>query len=341
MGVDYGHGDDLHKYHTTEFKANFSSNVWYKGAPKSLKNYLAKKVEGIENYPAPNAEESTKIIEKHHKTEPNSILITNGATEAFYLITNTFHGTSVTICNPTFSEYELASRVNKLTIEYIDRKAILGHIFTTKIAFICNPNNPDGTETTPEEIEQLILKFPETIFIIDEAYIEFSSSSISCISLLKKYKNIIVIKSVTKLFCIPGLRLGYVISNPKLIKKIGNHKMPWNVNSLALYAANFIFNNYKSLYPDFKTYFTLTSNLKKSINNLNGFSVLPTNTTYFLIRLDKPVAKELKLHLVNQHQLLVRNAANFNNLDEHYIRVATQTSEKNQLLLNALQQWTF
>lgn len=340
MSIDYGHGDDLHRYKETNFKANFSSNVWYKGAPKNLLTHLKKTIEIIESYPAPNAEVVTCLIEKHHKLQPTSVLVTNGATEAFYLITNTFHSESVTICTPTFSEYELASEVNKLAIEFIDRKSILTHQFTTKIAFICNPNNPDGFETTPEAIEILIQKFPDTLFIIDEAYVEFTSTTISCMALINKHTNILLIKSLTKLFCIPGLRLGYIAGSPTIIKKLADHKMPWNVNSIALHAATYIFKNYNNLFPDFETCFKNTAILKKEINELHGFTIIPTNTSYFLIRLDKPLANELKAYLVNTHELLIRDASNFRTLDLHYIRVASQTLKKNELLINALKQWT-
>ena len=339
MSIDYGHGDDLHKYNKTIFKANFSSNVWYKGAPENLIQHLKEKILSIENYPAPNAENITKLIEEHHQLKAQSTIITNGATEAFYLIANTFHGTSATICTPSFSEYELASKVNNLAIQFIDRKSILTHQFNTEIAFICNPNNPDGFETTSEEIETLIQKFPNTLFIIDEAYIEFTSSNISCISFVEKQNNILIIKSLTKLFCIPGLRLGYIIGNQKIINKLANHKMPWNVNSIALHAAAFIFKNYTSLVPNFKTCLKNTVILKNKINNIEGFTVISTNTTYFLIKLDKPISQELKSYLVKEHQLLIRDASNFRTLDAHYIRVASQTPEKNQLLIHALQQW--
>lgn len=339
MSIDYGHGDDLHRYKETVFKGNFSSNVWYKGAPESLIRFLKEKISTIESYPAPNAEEVSFLIEKHHHIKPQSVIVTNGATEAFYLVANTFHGCSVTICNPSFSEYELASKVNKLAIHFTDRKSVLTHQFKTDIAFICNPNNPDGFENTPEEIETLIQQYPNTLFIIDEAYVEFTSSSISCIELTKTYKNILLIKSLTKLFCIPGLRLGYIIGHSSFINKIGSHKMPWNVNSMALHAASFIFKNYNNIYPDFDDCFKTTSSLKKAIQKIKGFDVINTNTTYFLIKLQKPLAKELKEYLVTKHQLLIRNASNFNTLNNHYIRVASQSPQKNQLLINALQQW--
>ncbi|MEM6720904.1 MAG: aminotransferase class I/II-fold pyridoxal phosphate-dependent enzyme [Bacteroidota bacterium] len=337
--IDYGHGDDLHKYGDRKFKANFSSNVWYEGAPKKLVDYIQQQLQHIENYPAPSAEHLVKSIEKHHQLQANSSIVTNGATEAFYLVANAFHSVSVTICMPSFSEYEQASIANNLQMEFIHRNEVLQHEFTTELAFICNPNNPDGYENTVAEIAQLSTKFPNTIFIIDEAYTEFTKNTISCTSLLKRSTNIILIKSLTKLFCIPGLRLGYLLANSMLIAKLMKHKMPWNVNTMALEAGKFLFQNYSELAPEFKTCFQHTKALQKAIHALEGFEVIPTDTAYFLVKLSQPKAADLKSYLVNEHQLLIRDASNFRTLDAHYIRIASQTSAKNQLLIQALQQW--
>ncbi|CAM1374688.1 pyridoxal phosphate-dependent aminotransferase [Tenacibaculum xiamenense] len=339
--IDYGHGDDVYKYDGINFKANFSSNVWYKGAPEKLLTHLEKQLNSIENYPAPSAENLVHLIEKHHSIANNSAIVTNGATEAFYLVANTFHSSSVTICAPSFSEYEQASIANKLNIKFINRSNVLNHQFDTQLAFICNPNNPDGIENSVEELDSLISKFPDTIFIIDEAYTEFTSSNISCVSLLDKRKNVILIKSLTKLFCIPGLRLGYILANPSLVSQLLKHKMPWNINSMALSAGEFLFKHYEELTPSFNTCFKITEMLKKAISKLNGFKVLPTNTSYFLIELSEPKASELKSYLIQNHQLLIRNASNFRTLSEHFIRVSSQTPEKNELLINALKQWKF
>ena len=337
--IEYGHGDDTHKFNGIDFKANFSSNVYNLGAHTELKEYLKKQLDLIESYPAPSSENFIQLLSKHHNISNQNCLVTNGATEAFYLITNTFYGSNATICTPSFSEYEQAGKANNLQLDFIDRKAILQHKFTTKLAFICNPNNPDGFENTSEEIASVAKSYPHTYFIIDEAYTEFTSSSISCIDLLSKHPNIILVKSLTKLFCVPGLRLGYILSSSPIINRLLQHKMPWNVNSLALQAGEFIFKNYNKILPDFESYFSDAIAIQNEINKLDGFQVIPTNTSYILVRLSQPKASELKSYLVNSHQLLIRNASNFRSLDEHYIRIASQTPEKNALLIKALRSW--
>ncbi len=336
--MDYGHGDDLYKF-KTQIKANFSSNVWYKGPPTSLLSFIKTRLSSVESYPAPSAELLIKKIALHHHLDNDTIIVTNGATEAFYLIAHAFQKGKVTLCTPSFSEYELASKVHGLDQEFISRKNILTHSFTSDIAFICNPNNPDGYENTPEEISTLLQKHPTTIFIIDEAYVDFTSSELSCSSFLNLHENLIIVKSLTKLFCIPGLRLGYILASPNIIRSIKKYKMPWNVNTLALQAGSFIFDNFNNTKPVFEEYFKNVTKLKQQINAIEGFHVIPSKTSYFLIKIANPVSSALKSYLINNHHILIRDASNFPSLDKHYIRVSCQTPEKNQLLINALKQW--
>lgn len=334
----YGHGDDAYKYEI-EFKANFSSNVWYERTSNKLIDHLKEQLSSIANYPTPNADELGEKIAVHHQLTPENILVTNGATEAFYLIANQFYGKKTAIGTPTFSEYEDASVRNNIELTYYDRSDLLNINFKEDLVFVCNPNNPDGFSTSIQEIEVLLFKFPNTTFVIDEAYIDFTFQITSCISLLEKCKNLIIVKSLTKLFSIPGLRLGYILCNSTIKKNLQESKMPWSVNTMAIEAGKYIFNNYKDICPDMSILLKYSDDLQKQINAIDGFTVVPSGTNYFLIKLKTPSAQELKDYLANQHQLLIRNASNFRSLDEHYIRIASQDPEKNKLLVKALKQW--
>ncbi len=336
----HGHGDDSYRY-TVNFKANFSSNVWFEGTSEKLLKHLTKQLPLIAKYPAPSADSLVKKIKDHHSIDTNEVIVTNGATEAFYLIASIFSKKSVGVCIPTFSEYEDAAMTHQLKITHYNRENILTTTFTDDLVFICNPNNPDGRTNTVTDIEFLLAKHPKTIFVIDEAYIEFTNTINSCIELLKSYSNLIIVKSLTKLFSIPGIRLGYLITNPLLFNKMNRHKMPWNVNTLAIEAGSFIFDNYSILLPEMNILLKLSKKLQNQINAITGFHVLPSSTNYFLIKLDKPIAAKLKSYLIEDHQILIRDASNFKGLDQHYIRIASQNDEKNQLLINALHQWNF
>ncbi len=335
----YGHGDDGYRY-AIPFKANFSSNIWHERTSEQLLSYLREQLPLIANYPTPNADVLRQQIADHHKLNSSQVVITNGATEAFYNITPLFSGKKAAISIPTFSEYEDACLRSDMKIKYFDRSMVLHTSFEEDLVFLCNPNNPNGYSNTTLEIENLVSDFPNTTFVIDEAYIEFTHKIKSCVELLENYTNLIIVKSLTKLFSIPGLRLGYILCNAETGEKLQSSKIPWSVNTMAIEAGKYIFENYAQLHPDMAALLRYSSQLQQQIDTLDGFTVIPSNTNYFLVKLEIPSAPLLKDYLAHTHQLLIRDASNFRGLDSHYIRIASQNPEKNKLLINALQQWS-
>ena len=334
-----GHGDDLHQF-KGGIKHNFSSNVYYKGCSELLLNRLKANLDKVENYPSPAASELNGLAAEYFSLHANQFLFTNGATEAFYLIAQKYKKKSVTIVGPTFAEYEDACKINEMDITLMQWKDIQSTKFNTDLAFICNPNNPDGAILSQAFIETLLIAFPKTHFIIDEAYYEFTNKKESGLSLIQNYNNITVARSLTKTFAIPGLRLGYLVSNHHFINAVLAFKMPWSVNNIAIEAGQFIFNNYNQLTFDVSELIDSTNQFKTKVNSLAYFEVMPGHTTYFLVKLLKGKAPDLKQYLIDNFQILVRDATNFNGLEGEYIRLSLQREESNELILKALKQWS-
>ncbi|WP_431167229.1 pyridoxal phosphate-dependent aminotransferase [Tenacibaculum halocynthiae] len=331
-----GHGDDLHLIEG-KIKYNFSSNVYYKGCPKPLLDEISKNIKEIQSYPSPIANELNELAAKKFQLHSNQFLFTNGATEAFYLIAQLFSRKKAAIVAPTFAEYEDACNIFKLDYQLISKSEIKDA--NADILFICNPNNPTGHIFSNKELALLFKQKPATTFVIDEAYIEFTNNLESVASLTTTHTNLIVVRSLTKTFTIPGLRLGYIISNASNISALLPLKMPWSVNVLAIKAGEFIFNNYKTLQFNASELLEKTSIFKKELERIKGIKVCESNTSYFLIELIDTSAKKLKEYLIEKHQILIRDATNFNNLEGEYIRLSTQSKAANQLLIQALKEW--
>ncbi|UII34003.1 aminotransferase class I/II-fold pyridoxal phosphate-dependent enzyme [Fulvivirga ulvae] len=334
------HGDDLYNF-DFDFRANFSSNVWHDGTHQALVAALQNVLGNLQSYPAPDAQSLTSQIALHHHIESENVVVTNGAVEAFYLIAHAFRNSSATIYFPTFSEYEAACESHAIKINHMPRHKLSTSGITSTLAFICNPNNPDGLVTTRAELDRLVSCHPDTVFVIDEAYGDFvMGDSPSCVDMIGVHDNVIIVKSLTKLFAIPGLRLGYMLCSPAMQQKILACKMPWNVNQMAIEAGKFIFDSYTDIKPDLSAIMELSHKLQKELGQIEELEVLPSSTHYFLIKLKKPLASDLKQYLAHEHRLLVRDASNFHGLDQHYIRISPQTEEKNLLLVNALKTWS-
>jgi threonine-phosphate decarboxylase len=331
-----GHGDDGYK-HERPLIADFSTNVWYGGAPDGLKAYVFDRWDKIEQYPEVTAESLSNKIAKTYDLPEDSILVANGSTESIYLIANAFAGVRTGITVPAFSEYEDACRMYAHKISLLSWKEVVnGQITDLDLLYICNPNNPTGEII--RNLEEYIVKSRDTIFVVDEAFIEFTCSFSSLIDLVREFDNVIVLRSMTKLYAIPGLRLGYLAAAPSLISRIKNFKLPWSVNSLAIQAGHFIFDHRDSISIPLETVLLEKQNFMSALSAL-GFTVYPSHTHFFLVETPIFNAAELKKYLLTNYDLLIRDAGNFRGLTDKYFRLATLSPEKNNLLINALTEW--
>jgi threonine-phosphate decarboxylase len=332
-----GHGDNAYQF-SSEIVADFSSNVYFKGPSKGLINYLSGSIKEIGNYPEVTGESISSLIAKDNKLKSSNILITNGATEAFYLLALLNRNCSSSIFVPSFSEYADACRIYDHKIQYLTHSILKKNLLIeTNLVWLCNPNNPDGKIINPDTILCLCKENPDTTFIIDEAYADFVSQDISVLKYVSDFNNLIVVKSLTKKYAIPGLRIGYVAAHDSVISKLLTIKMPWSNNTLALNAVEYLIKEKKGNF-DLLELLLLSSDLQNKLSNIEGIKVFKSNTSFFLIK-TKHASKKVFDYLLEKHGILVRDASNFQGLDKHYIRISTQNATKNQLLIRALKKW--
>ena len=334
-----GHGNDLYNY-KEEIVSDFSSNIYYKGPDKKLIGHLSEKLRLISDYPNPSAHEILNKLALLYKLKPVNITVTNGSTEALYLIAQFFKGCKSLIIVPSFSEYEDASRVHEHDIVFTTTDFFNSdYISQFKLCWICNPNNPDAKIHSLKNLDEICRENPDTFFVIDEAYAGLTYKFESAISLIERYKNVILVKSLTKDFGIPGIRLGYIIADEEFVEKINNIKMPWNVNSQAIEAASFIIQNYKELEPDVEQVFKESQRFQNELNKVEGLEVIPSSSNFFLVKMKKDRVKLLKDYLIKSYGFLIRDASNFRNLDERFFRLSVRSKDENNCLIKAIIEW--
>ncbi|WP_343691027.1 aminotransferase class I/II-fold pyridoxal phosphate-dependent enzyme [Chitinophaga sp.] len=332
-----GHGDDRYLY-SREILADFSSNVYYKGLSIGLVQHLSTQLFRLKNYPEANAKSLQEALAQWHGITPAGVLATNGATEAFYLVAHAWRRQTATIVIPAFAEYEDACRINDISISYLPWNELKeDSTFRTELVFIGNPNNPTGALLTVNFLRQLLQKNGDVTFVVDEAYVDFTLERASLVASLEDLPNLIIIKSLTKTYAIPGLRLGYLLSNAATIEKITTSKMPWSVNALAIEAGLYITAHKEQLTFQPGELLQDTAALMAALSI--HVNVMPTKTNFFLCELTKGTAAGLKAYLIEEHGLLIRDASNFKSLGEQHFRVATQTPDKNALLIKGINAW--
>jgi len=334
-----GHGNS-HFNIKEPIQKDFSSNIWYRGLNTNLSVYLESTIHNVVNYPVVDAINLQQIVANSYGLTHNSVCITNGATEAFYLIAHAFSCKKSLIVIPSFSEYNDAPLLYKHSIETI-RSADLDKVKDSdaNLVWIGNPNNPDGKVLQIHTIEELLKENKEKVFVIDEAYAEVCNNFNSAISLISQYDNVIIVKSMTKQCVIPGLRLGYFIANEALRDKVAAYRMPWSVNSIALDAGSYIFNHLDDFTIDTKELKKESLQFQNTVNAIDGIEVIPSETNYFLCKLINHKAADLQSYLIGNYGFLIREASNFEGLDASYFRLAIQGEDYNIQCANAIKEF--
>lgn len=334
-----GHGDDIFQY-KNGIRMNFSSNVYGKVSHEGLNAYLCSMLSCIRSYPEPEPYSLERLWAEQLGIDESSICVTNGATEAIYLIAQAFRGSSSMILMPTFSEYADACRlhshdvVSVYSFEQMD-------IPYDGLCWICNPNNPTGKVLDLNELRSKIINNPRCLFVIDQSYEAFTNIPLLSSQETAILPNVLLLHSMTKHFAIPGLRLGGVTGNPELIDKLKNCKMPWSVNALAILAGHYLLTHHREFDFDLAALLKEKDRVVSALENIGGMSVLKSDTHYMLVCLKKGKASELKTFLAEEKGILIRDASNFEGLDESYFRIAVQTPEENDELINCIKKWIY
>ncbi|SHE86605.1 aminotransferase class I/II-fold pyridoxal phosphate-dependent enzyme [Dysgonomonas macrotermitis] len=328
-----GHGDDIYA-HDNKIVSNFSSNVYNNLDLTKLEEYLCTHISSIHSYPEPDAITLRKIISRKLNISSGSICVTNGATEAIYLIAQAFREAKTAVVIPTFSEYEDACRIQQHRLYFIES---LDEIEPdTKLVWICNPNNPTGKIYDPDYLRDTISSHPDIYFVIDQSYAGFTEQKVWSPDEALQFNNVLLLHSLTKCYAIPGLRLGYITAPSELIERISYYSMPWSVNQMAQLAGQYLLENEEY---DLSESIEESRRVQNILSVTHGIEILPSEMHYFLCKLEKGKASDLKQYLISKYGILIRDASNFRGLTAGHFRIAIQSPEENEQLINAIGEW--
>ena len=318
-----GHGDDTYLY--TGVRANFSSNI-YGGADMSgLKNLLRRHIDVIDHYPEPDALSLREAIARRYDIDAGCVLVTNGATEAIYLVAQALCHAGFKryhVEQPTFSEYADACRaVGMETAEQASDGVV---------SWLCNPNNPTGCVTPIGELPS------HGVLVLDQSYEDYTLEPMLTHRQAADCKDLWQIHSLTKAYAVPGLRIGYVVSCRDNIALLHRFARPWAVNALAVVAGRWLLETDCRAVTDVQGLLCEAQRLNRELNLLRGITVFPTETNFMLARIEGHTSAALKDYLAREHGLLIRDASNFAGLDRHYFRVSAQQQIEIDLLVAAI-----
>lgn len=335
----FGHGDDIAAC-SRPVEGNFSSNVWFDGYTDEVKALVASAIGRVESYPEPDARSLRDIIASSFAVSYSNVMVSNGAIEAIYLIAQAWKRKRSLVVVPTFSEYEDACRLHEHELLYINEEDFDGAVPDgAEVVWLCNPNNPTGTVRRREMLLSMVEQHPEVMFVIDQSYGSFYPHELLLHSDVLRYRNLIIICSLTKCYAIPGMRVGYVVSSDENISMMLGVRIPWSVNALAVEVAKHFVLNRSSYVLPLSRWMSLKRALCERLSTISFLEIIPSETPYFLVKLHRGTSSELKAYLADCHGLLIRDASNFRGLDSRYVRIAPQDEATNCKLFNAIRQW--
>lgn len=330
---------------------DFSANINPLGIPASVKKALMESIKSIVHYPDPEYTGLLNAMAKYFCVKKENLLAGNGSTELMFLICRALIPKNTLIPIPSFSEYEAAARAagskcifwNAKYISgfYVENKNLYNLLPGADMLFICNPNNPAGYIFPKNELLKISqeCKKNNVTMVIDEAFIDFTNNieHSSMISEAVKNNHIIILRSLTKFFAIPGLRIGCIISNTALINKISQQHYPWNINTLAQNAAitaicdtKYINSTHKFLKKESRYLFT-------KLKQIPGIKPFVPYANFIFFRILRNDINSTKLtDALGKKGLFVRDCSNFYGLNDKFIRIAVKKRKENNCLLSAL-----
>jgi len=337
------HGGDVWGHYPI---LDFSSNTNPLGPPERVLKALKENLWRISHYPDDSGRELRKALVDYAGVEEESIILGNGSTEIIKNFIEAFisKGDRVILPSPTYSEYEYQTKLRGAEVSYVSPRkdfslsaqGIVSALEDNpKALFLCDPNNPTGKTLQKQELERIFeaAHAREVFVLLDEAYIEFASKG--WFNKALEYGNLLVSRSLTKFYTLPGLRLGYGISSRRIIDLLEKLRIPWNVNALAQIAGieslkdrDFARKSRKFMKEEKKF---LTDQLEKM-----GLRTVISDTNYFLIHLGGRITSaDLKTELLGK-KILIRDCSSFEGLKGDYIRVAVKQREDNLRLIKEL-----
>ena len=302
---------------------DFSANINPLGMPTSVRDALINNLDGVEHYPDPDARALKAAIAQRYSLDVENIAVFNGAAEFFYIYFNLIAPTDIFIPTPTFSEYERAATAAGLRISFDAPGDNM---------IVCNPNNPTGRLRSVDEI----LSLKAARLIVDESFIDFVGDEQSVKKFVGQRDGLIVVQSLTKIFAIPGLRLGFAVAPADVITQLDRAKDVWNVNYLAQIAGVAALNDLDYLKRTRRWIEIERRHVYDRLRSFDGVEVFEPTANFVLIKFESERRARAVCEALAEENILVRRCDNFRGLDGRYIRMAIRLRAENDRLLNII-----
>ena len=354
--IDRTHGGDVERW--AEHAGcescqivDFSASINPLGPPRGARRAFVQSYGELIRYPDPYGEKLRAALAEHHGIDPAAVLLGNGSTQLIYLVCSALRPRAALIVTPAFSEYTNALSLAGATIRTFPLSAAENFRFALKaflktweqgcdLVFLARPNSVTGQLIAKSEIETIAdaALINKTAVVVDEAFIDFAEAE-SIKRLVRGNPYFFVLRSLTKFYGIPGLRLGYLLGDASSIELLSAYQEPWSVNGPALNVARACLNEMGFAASTQRWLESEKKFLTARLHSLRGLRPFESKANFLLMRIERPGAdaRVLRTFLL-QRRMLIRVCDSFG-LGVSYFRVAIRRRQENRRLVAALTQW--
>lgn len=347
------HGANPH-YLTDELQLpqvthDFSVNVNPQGPPSWLQEKWGDYFEQMKNYPDPDAVELRHAIAQQESIPANQILVGNGASELLTLIGREFARKRVVIVEPTFSEYRTITDRNACLVESVflsesdgwdlPVEKIISKLAGVDLVIVCNPNNPTGVVYKQSKLLALlnVLEEKSITLVIDEAFYDFAHDEPSLMQQVNRTSHLIILRSLTKMYALPGLRIGYLAGSEAMVQNLALHQPTWSVNTLAQLIVPSCIQDHNHRLQTRNLIQTERDRIFPMLRDLS-FTVSKSDVNYYLLG-GFPSLSDTLLPFLLENRVAIRHTHNFPGLNGDFVRLAIRTQKENDYLLELLGRW--
>ncbi|WP_244093978.1 threonine-phosphate decarboxylase CobD [Jeotgalibacillus sp. R-1-5s-1] len=329
---------------------DFSENSYAGGPPDRVKENWLSWLQAASHYPDPNGSRLKKLIAEKHHVREKQVLLGNGAAELMMTVLRLFRDREVGVIHPAFSEYERVIQANGAEAIPIYTNHVNGwlpdsaaiHTFLSKpdrALFICNPNNPTGVRIPKHQLLDWLgtaEKYKNTI-LLDEAFIDMAGDEYSLDDQTGS-PALIIFRSMTKMYSLAGLRLGYLLADESIIRRVKDWLPHWNVNAIALLAGEEVLKDEEYTRMVRKETSAERTRIQQALIGM-GFRITQSEANYVLFQPPDPVQTEELWRSLLEKGLVLRHTWNYQQLEGRWLRSGIKAAEQNTKLLEALATW--
>lgn len=329
---------------------DFSENIHPFGPPAFMEQAWPEMLELIRRYPDPEAEPFRGAAAAYHGVESARVAAGNGAAEIFTWLAKRYRGKRVVLIEPAFSEYRKTLEAEGAVIAGVQLDSqdgwalpiadIVKKLEGSAALYICNPHNPTGHMLSQERLIFLAeaCKAAECELVLDEAFIDFAGEEHSMVEQQKAFPNLIIVRSMTKMYAIPGLRLGYAIADPEIMGELKSGAAHWNVNAIsaALGARCFGEAAYRKRVMEAAA---LERQQMKRFLEAKGCITTDSKVNFLAFRLPQDKRPDLFFKDLLKTGIVLRHTESFRGMDGQWFRIGMKAPEQMARLREAMAAW--